>query len=113
MNDAMTTAKVVTTPKKRPAKKNQELTLSYRLMVLYRFVLAIVGGYFLAMMAARAIAKFFTSNPFTAAMSATLWAFAIYAAVFIWVFMVNKTLKATLGVLIPALLLTIYVKVGL
>lgn len=43
-------------------------------------------------------------------MSATLIGFSLNAAAFIWVFMVNKTLKATLGIAIPGVLLYIAYK---
>jgi hypothetical protein len=40
-----------------------------------------------------------------AAMSATLIAFCLNCAAFIWVFMVQKTLKATLGIAVPCIAL--------
>ena len=82
----------------KPAKKKKvDTPLSYRLMVLYRFALALLGGYLLA--------KVFIANPVNAAMSATLIAFCLNCAAFIWVFMVQKTLKATLGIAVPCIAL--------
>lgn len=43
-------------------------------------------------------------------MSATLIGFSLNTAAFIWVFMVNKTVKATLGIVIPSVLLYISYK---
>lgn len=93
----------VKTPKKTKVKN--ETPLQYRLMIVYRFILALVGGYALAALSAIAIAEFFREQPANAAMSATLVAFCIQAAAFIWVFMVQKTLKASLGIVIPTILL--------
>jgi hypothetical protein len=47
----------------------------------------------------------FIANPLNAAMSATLIAFCLNCAAFIWVFMVQKTLKATLGIAVPCIAL--------
>ena len=55
----------------KPAKKKKvDTPLSYRLMVLYRFALALLGGYLLAALSALTIAKVFIANPVNAAMSA-------------------------------------------
>ncbi len=95
-------------PSIRPAKKTQQKSLiSYRLMIFYRFILATFGGYLLAALSAVVIAKVFSDYRASAVMSATLFAFAIHTAAFIWVFMVNKTLKATLGIMLPILFLFI------
>lgn len=79
--------------------------LTYRLMISYRFLLAIVGGYALASYSAIVIAKIFAEQRADAVLSATLLAFCIYCAAFIWVFMVKKTLKASLGIVLPTLIL--------
>ena len=79
--------------------------LTYRLMITYRFLLAIVGGYALASYSAMVIAKTFAEQRADAVLSATLLAFCIYCAAFIWVFMVKKTLKASLGIVLPTLIL--------
>lgn len=90
----------------KPAKKKKvDTPLSYRLMVLYRFALVLLGGYLLAALSALTIAKVFIANPVNAAMSATLIAFCLNCAAFIWVFMVQKTLKATLGIAVPCIAL--------
>lgn len=44
-------------------------------------------------------------------MSATLVAFLLHTTAFIWVFMVNKTLKATLGIVVPCLVLFALIKI--
>lgn len=86
-------------------KQTKSSILKYRLMIFYRFVLALVGGYVLAMLSAIVIAEYFSENRGSAAMSATLIAFTLWTGAFIWVFMVNKTLKASLGIIIPSILL--------
>ena len=92
--------------------QHSDLTLfKYRLMVFYRFLLAIVGGYALASLTAIAVAQAFSEYRAAAVMSATLLAFSLHCAAFIWVFMVHKTLKATLGIALPCLalwVLTLY-----
>lgn len=90
------------------AKNKQKSFLTmYRCMVLYRFILAIFGGYVLATLTAIVTAKFFEDYRISAVMSATLLAFCTYCGAFIWVFMVNKTLKASLGIIIPSIVLFI------
>lgn len=88
-------------------KPPSSLTI-YRVMIFYRFVLAIFGGYALS---AIVIAKTFAEYRVASVMSATLIAFSLHCAAFIWVFMVNKTLKASLGIFIPILVLFIIYKV--
>jgi apolipoprotein N-acyltransferase len=96
----------------RPIRKTQAQPnlFAYRLMILYRFFLAGFGGYVLAALSAILIAQFFSDSRSSAAMSATLIGFTLQACAFIWVFMVNKTLKATLGIVIPCILLYISFK---
>lgn len=96
-------------PKVKP-KNTPKTVLFYRIMILYRFILATVGGYALATCAAMFIAQYFSEYRGSAAMSATLLAFTLQACAFIWVFMVNKTLKATLGIMIPTLILYLLLK---
>lgn len=95
------------TPKK---KAKAETPISYRFMILYRFILALFGGYILAAVSAIAIAELFIEQRANAAMSATLIAFCVQCAAFIWVFMVQKTLKATLGIVLPCLGLWLLLK---
>ena len=92
----------VLNPVIRSKKKVQPKLTAYRFMIFYRFILAALGGYALATFAAMAIAKYFSEYQSSAAMSATMIAFLLQTGAFIWVFMVNKTLKATLGILVPA-----------
>ncbi len=96
----------------RPTKKKIEKTalVSYRVMIAYRFLLATVGGYLLASLCAIVIAQYFIEYRSSAAMAATLIAFIVHPAAFIWVFMVKKTLKASLGILLPCLILFIVYK---
>ncbi|MGO1158356.1 hypothetical protein ACTL4S_05985 [Acinetobacter lwoffii] len=95
-----------------PSSKNKVKAnlLAYRGMILYRFMLAGIGGYILASLAAIVIAQLFMDAGSSAAMSATLIGFSLNTAAFIWVFMVNKTRKATLGIAIPGVLLYIAYK---
>lgn len=96
-------------PKVKP-KNNQKTVLFYRIMIFYRFALATIGGYALATFSAMLIAQYFSEYRGSAAMSATLIAFTLQACAFIWVFMVNKTFKATLGIMIPTLILYLLLK---
>lgn len=102
LNAAAVKADAAAPPGKR---KESAPLLAYRLMIFYRFALALVGGYVLASLSAMLIAQYFMDYRASAAMSATLIAFALNAAAFIWVFMVNKTLKASLGIILPCLVL--------
>lgn len=98
-------------PRANVKKKVKAATpLRYRLMILYRFVLALVGGYILSALSAIVIADLFSATPANAAMSATLIAFCLYCSAFIWVFIVQKTLKATLGVVLPSLVLWVLIQ---
>lgn len=94
----------ISIPKVKKISK-KEIPLQYRGMILYRFCLALFGGYALASLSAMLIAQLLAEDRLNAAMSATLIAFSLQCAVFIWVFMVNKTLKASLGVLLPCAVL--------
>src|SRR5690606_38319524 len=100
----------VTAPNPSSKNKVKANMLAYRGMISYRFLLAGVGGYILASLTAIVIAQLFMNAGSSAAMSATLIGFSLNTAAFIWVFMVNKTLKATLGILIPSVLLYITYK---
>lgn len=100
---ATATALPQSRPQRTQAKKS--VSLRYRGMIAYRFALALFGGYALASLSAMFIATLFAQDRLNAALSATLTAFVVHCAVFIWVFMVNKTLKASLGVLLPCLVL--------
>jgi hypothetical protein len=98
--------------KAAPVKKSKaEISLlSYRFMIFYRFILALVGGYILASLSAVLIAQYFADQRSSAAMASTLIAFCVQAGAFIWVFMVNKTLKASLGIFIPSLVIFFLIK---
>ena len=100
----------VATPRPSSQHKVQASLTAYRLMILYRFMLAGLGGYLLASLAVIVIAQLFIDSGSSAAMSATLIGFSLNTAAFIWVFMVNKTVKATLGIVIPSVLLYIAYK---
>lgn len=104
------TSSIATTPKQPKVKAKPALT-AYRIMIVYRFLLAAVGGYVLASLSAIVIAQYYVDYQSSAAMAATLIAFTVSCAAFIWVFMVNKTLKASLGILIPSLILFVLYKV--
>ncbi len=104
MDVAATSPVVTANPATKSKKKVQPKLTAYRFMIFYRFMLAAFGGYALASYAAMLIAHYFSESQSSAAMSATMIGFLLQTAAFIWVFMVNKTLKATLGILIPAVL---------
>ena len=59
------------------ARKDTPSLLTYRLMIFYRFALALVGGYVVAMLSAIVIADVFSEDRGSAAMSATLIASAV------------------------------------
>ena len=103
----------MSTSNARPKKKSfdQAAVIAYRIMIAYRFLLATFGGYLLASLCAIVIAQYFIEYRSSAAMAATLIAFSVHTAAFIWVFMVNKTLKASLGIIIPSLILFVCYKV--
>ena len=88
----------------KPAKKKVDTPVSYRLMVLLS-VIALLGGYLLAALSALTIAKSLYCKSCECAMSATLIAFCLNCAAFVWVFMVQKTLKTTLGIAVPCIAL--------
>ncbi|WP_216076811.1 hypothetical protein [Acinetobacter sp. A3] len=99
------TQKIVETKSFNRSKNLVQPNLSaYSFIIFYRFILAALGGYALAAFAAMNIAQHFSDYQSSAAMSATIIAFLLQTGAFIWVFMVNKTLKATLGILVPAVL---------
>ena len=101
--DVSTSVPIHSQPKKTVTTLNQ-----YRIMIFYRFVLAFVGGYALSALSALSaivIAQYFAEYRASAVMSATLVAFCVYCATFIWIFMVKKTVKATLGIVLPCLIL--------
>lgn len=103
----------ISTQNTRPKKKTIEKTalIAYRIMIAYRFLLATLGGYLLSALCAIVIGQYFVEYRSSAAMAATLIAFTVHTAAFIWVFMVNKTVKATLGIFIPCLILFILYKI--
>lgn len=104
--DVIATEHVVT-PKAPTKTKAKPKMLAYRCMIFYRFLLAALGGYLLASLAAIVIAQTFSESGASAAMSATFIGFILQACAFIWVFMVNKTFKATIGIILPSVLLYI------
>ena len=109
----MQSSALMSTKNTRPKKKSLDKAalVTYRIMIAYRFFLATVGGYVLASLCAIVIGQYFVEYRSSAAMAATLMAFCIHCAAFIWVFMVNKTLKASLGIFVPCLILFIIYKV--
>ncbi|MGN5763187.1 iron transporter [Acinetobacter calcoaceticus] len=90
-------------------KVEQASMIKYRLMIFSRFILAIVGGYYFAAIAAMLIGFLFSSEPSraNAVFSATMLAFVVHCILFIWIFMVKSTLKVWLGVIIPSLIMTL------
>ena len=105
--DVVTQTIAKTTP---VSKKSKAVPLSYRLMIVYRCLLALIGGYVLASLSSIVIAQYYAEYRTSAAMAATLIGFSLHCAAFIWVFMVHKTMKASLGICLPILLLFIAYK---
>ncbi|OTG87455.1 hypothetical protein B9T31_02830 [Acinetobacter sp. ANC 4558] len=106
--NALNPEKVITSSR---VKKDQHTSLfAYRLMITYRFALALIGGYVLAMLSAVVCAQYFADYRGNAAMSATMIAFTVWTCAFIWVFIVNKTLKASLGIIVPSVILYVLYK---
>ena len=87
--------------KTNKVKPKPQGLLKYRWMIFGRFVLAIFGGYAFSALSAMCIANAFPEMRTSAVLSATMLSFVVHCAVFIWVFLVNSTIKAWLGVLIP------------
>ncbi len=77
--------------------------IRYRCMIAYRCLLALLGGYVFASLTAITIGQIFAEYRSSAASAATLIGFVVHVAVFIWVFMVQKTRIASLGVLLPCI----------
>lgn len=96
-----TPAKPMTAQKTSKVKPKAEGLSKYRWMIFGRFVLAIFGGYAFSALLSMCIANAFPEMRASAVLSATMLAFVVHCAVFIWVFLVNSTLKAWLGVIIP------------
>lgn len=84
---------------------------AYRLMIVWRFMLALLGGYVIAALSAILIAEIFSESRSSAAIAGTLIAFVLQVAAFIWGFMVNSTVKASLGILITAAVLISFYKI--
>lgn len=105
MNNSSAPDQLIAAPIIKIKPQSDSALLKYRCMVLYRFVLAIFGGYLLSALTAIVVAKAFIDYRASAAIAATLLAFSIHCAAFIWVFMVHKTFKASLGIFIPCLVL--------
>ncbi|ENW05023.1 hypothetical protein F934_01755 [Acinetobacter beijerinckii ANC 3835] len=78
-------------------------------MIFSRFVLAIFGGYYFAAIAAMLMGFLFSAEPSkaNAVFGATMLAFVIHCTVFIWVFLVNSTVKVWLGIIVPSALMTL------
>ncbi|MEN0037416.1 MAG: hypothetical protein AAGC78_10115 [Cellvibrio sp.] len=94
-------------PAPRTPRRKAGPSRRYRVMIAYRFLLAIFGGYALAALVAMVTSLGFPEQQASATLSGTLLAFCVHTGVFIWVFMVQSTRKATLGVLIPAIIFAV------
>ena len=107
MNNSSAPDQLIATPSLKIKSKvpTASTLFKYRCVVFYRFILAIFGGYLLSALTAIVIAKAFIDSRATAVIAATLLAFCIHCAAFIWVFMVHKTSKASLGIFIPCFVL--------
>lgn len=83
--------------------------LRYRLDVASRALAAIVGGYALSALVATVAAIYFPGTRAEAAIFGMLASFVIYTLAVLWVFAVRSALRAWLGLLLPALPLTVAV----
>ena len=97
----------IAAPAARAERRKPGPSRRYRVMIGYRFLLAIFGGYALSALVAMVTSLSFPEQQASATLSGTLLAFCVHTGVFIWVFMVQSTRKATLGVLIPAVIFAI------
>jgi len=83
----------------------------YQAAVLSRTLLACIGGYVLAvagsMVCAQMLVLWFGVARTSAVTGATMLAFIIHAAAAVWVFACATTLRAWLGVGIPALVVSV------
>lgn len=110
MTQMPSSAETISQRRAAKAPSNSSELLRYRCMILYRFVLALLGGYALAASSAMLIAQIFAQAQSSAAMSATLIGMCIHCAAFIWVFMRQSTLQASLGIVIPCAVFFIVLK---
>lgn len=94
---------------KTPGKAGAALPPRYRWMVASRVLAAAVGGYALVSLAMAvlvlALPRLDGSTPAQAVLTATLWSFAVYAAVVIWVFSTPSAWRAWAGLALCAAVL--------
>jgi len=79
--------------------------LSYRLAVTSRSLAALLGGYLLASMASVCITLLLPLPQVDAAMTGMMLSFVFYLLAFIWCFACRSAWHASLGMLVPSLLL--------
>lgn len=87
-------------------KKTSALPPGYRWRVASRVLAAALGGYALTSLATAvtvlALPRLGFSTPAQAVLTATLWSFAFYAAVVVWVFSTRSAARAWSGLALGA-----------
>lgn len=81
----------------------------YRWMVTSRVLAAALGGYAVTSLATAVLAlllpRIAGSNPASAVLGATLWSFALYTVIVIWVFSTRSATRAWAGLGLSGLVL--------
>jgi hypothetical protein len=81
------------------------LDIRYRWQITLRVIVAILGGYALANIAAILLSYLLPMPKSDAVMTGILLSFAIYTGAIMWVFAVRSAHKAWLGIAAPTLVL--------
>lgn len=91
----------------RSADNSNREQVVYRLEILSRVLIAIVGGYIFALGAGIVMTQLLPITKSSAVMTASLASFAFYAVAIIWVFSVKNPRSLWLGFAGSALLLSV------
>ena len=91
------------------AKLAVEDTARYRWMVASRVLAAVVGGYAVTSLATAVLALLLprvgVGSQASGVLAATLWSFALYTAIVIWVFSTRSAKRAWVGLALSSLVL--------
>ena len=91
------------------AKPSMEETARYRWMVTSRVAAAALGGYAVTSLATAVLALLLPrvagSSAASGVLAATLWSFALYTAIVIWVFTTRSATRAWAGLGLSGLVL--------
>lgn len=113
MNTEKSVSAIDHTVPARVKRSKAALPIKYRLEILSRFMMALLGGYGVSSLLAIDISFGFSAHPVNAALAGTMLAFIFHVIVFIYVFSTASFVKSHLGVLLAfALLLIIYYGLG-